>query len=259
MALPCRFSAIRSSLEASSSSLRAFSRRRGLRSWQPARPAAAQRSSCYLKELPLDLGQMVWFAETWAMQDVRRVWPCLVKPAQRYIACFETLAQLALLQATHSHIGGGRYSFSMPSGTDNSAAEAGINKLFTASWPLQVFVQLVASWAHAKNVLLQPTHLPGRYNDWAESPRAFRPPPGQSCALQPCQPCTSWKGHHTLPRRGTMAPRTSGCSRRACVTYGLLAGFRKPVWLATAPRARLLHLALQGFSAARIPGCDGRV
>ena len=73
--------------------------------------------------------QMVWFAETWTMQDVRRVWPCLVKPAQRYIACFETLAQLALLQATHSHIGGGRYSFSMPSGTDNSAAEAGINKL----------------------------------------------------------------------------------------------------------------------------------
>ena len=59
--------------------------------------------------------QMVWFAETWT-QDVRRVWPCLVKPAQRYIACFETLAQLALLQSTHSHIGGGRYSFSMPFG-----------------------------------------------------------------------------------------------------------------------------------------------
>ena len=29
-------------------------------------------------------------------------------------------------------------------------------------------MQLVASWAHAKNVLLQPTHLPGRYNDWAD-------------------------------------------------------------------------------------------
>ena len=88
----------------------------------------------------------VWFAETWTMQDVRRVWPCLSKPAQRYIACFETLAQLALLQATQSHIGGGRYSFSMLSGTDNSAAEAGINKMFTTSWPLQIFVQLVASW-----------------------------------------------------------------------------------------------------------------
>ena len=109
--------------------------------------------------------QVVWFAETWNMQDIRAVWPCLVKPAQRYIACFETLAQLALLQATHSHIGGGHYSFSMPSGTDNSATEASLNKLFTTSWPLQLFVQLTAFWAHAHNVLLQPTHVPGRCND----------------------------------------------------------------------------------------------
>ena len=85
-----------------------------------------------------------------------------------YIACFETLAQLALLQATHSHIGGGHYSFSMPSGTDNSATEASLNKLFTTSWPLQLFVQLTAFWAHARNVLLQPTHAPGRNNDWAD-------------------------------------------------------------------------------------------
>ena len=98
----------------------------------------------------------------------RAVWPCLVKPAQRYIACFETLAQLALLQATHSHIGGGHYSLSMPSGTDNSATEASLNKLFTTSWPLQLFVQLTAFWAHAHNVLLQPTHAPGRCNDWAD-------------------------------------------------------------------------------------------
>ena len=91
------------------------------------------------------------------MQDIRAVWPCMVKPAQRYIACFE-----ALLQATHSHIGGGHYSFSMPSGTDNSATEASLNKLFTTSWPLQLFVQLTAFWAHAHNVLLQPTHVPGR-------------------------------------------------------------------------------------------------
>ena len=44
--------------------------------------------------------QVIWFAKTWNMQDIRAVWPCLVKPGQRCIACFETLAQLALLQAT---------------------------------------------------------------------------------------------------------------------------------------------------------------
>ena len=45
---------------------------------------------------------------------VRSAWPCLTKPAQRYIA-FETLAQLALLQASHSRTGGSHYSFSLPS------------------------------------------------------------------------------------------------------------------------------------------------
>ena len=41
-------------------------------------------------------------------------------------------------------------------------------ELFTTSWPLQLFVQLTAFWAHARNVLLQPTHVPGRCNDWAD-------------------------------------------------------------------------------------------
>ena len=42
-------------------------------------------------------------------------------------------------------------------GTDNSATEASLNKLFATSGPLQLFVQLTAFWAHAHNVLLQPT------------------------------------------------------------------------------------------------------
>ena len=33
---------------------------------------------------------------------------------------------------------------------------------------LQLFLQLVATWAHAHNVHLQPTHVPGRLNDWAD-------------------------------------------------------------------------------------------
>ena len=79
------------------------------------------------------------------MKEIRSAWPCLTKPAQRYIACFETLAQLALLEAKHAHIGGGHCSFSMPSGADNLATEVGSNKLFSASWPWQLFLQLVGS------------------------------------------------------------------------------------------------------------------
>ena len=147
-------------------------RRRLSRATGPIKEGKAEQEALFNLSSSLNkrLGQVLptHSGRAWTMQDVRQVWPCLSKPAQHYIACFETLAQLALLQATHSHIGGGRYSFSMPSGTDNSAAEAGISKMFTTSWPLQIFVQLVASRAHAKNVLLQLTHLPGRCNEWAD-------------------------------------------------------------------------------------------
>ena len=40
--------------------------------------------------------QCAWFAEQWNICEIRDLWPALHKPAQRYIACFETLAQLAL-------------------------------------------------------------------------------------------------------------------------------------------------------------------
>ena len=39
------------------------------------------------------------------------------------------------------------HSVCIPTGTDNTVAEAGVKKLFTTPWPLQVFMQLVA-WAH---------------------------------------------------------------------------------------------------------------
>ena len=120
---------------------------------------------------------------------------CLVKPAQRYIAHFETLAQLALLQATHSHIGGGHYLFCMPSGTDNSATEA-------TSWPLQLFVQLTAFWAHAHNVLLQPTHVPGRCNDWADDLRSVgpvQPSPESRMRFSPASLAMSGRGIQLCP------------------------------------------------------------
>ena len=98
-----------------------------------------------------------------------QITPDKVRASQRPLTRTGIVPQpCALLQATHSHIGGGHYSFSMPSGTDNSATEASLNKMFTTSWPLQLFVQLTAFWAHARNVLLQPTHVPGRSNDWAD-------------------------------------------------------------------------------------------
>ena len=92
----------------------------------------------------------------------------LTKPAQRYIASFETLAQFALLQCTYRITGHRHLQVRVPSGTDNTATEAGINKLFTTKWPLSHFLKLIASWSHAHGVALQPTHIPGKKNTWAD-------------------------------------------------------------------------------------------
>ena len=54
------------------------------------------------------------------------------KEAQRYIACFETLAQLALMRIAWSCEGQSVRGICMPAGTDNTASEAGVNKLFTS-------------------------------------------------------------------------------------------------------------------------------
>ena len=99
-----------------------------------------------------------WFAETWDFHDVQQQWPCLTKEAQRNIACFETLAQLALTRIAWATEGQAVHGLCMPSGADNTASEAGVNKLFTTAWPLQIFVQLVAAWAykHKWSVLASP-------------------------------------------------------------------------------------------------------
>ena len=45
-----------------------------------------------------------WFSESWTMTEIRSHWPQLAKPAQPYIACFETLAQLALAMIAHRRL-----------------------------------------------------------------------------------------------------------------------------------------------------------
>ena len=52
-----------------------------------------------------------------------------------HIASFETLAQFALLQCTHHITGHSHLQINVPTGTDSTATEAGLNKLFTTLAP----------------------------------------------------------------------------------------------------------------------------
>ena len=112
--------------------------------------------------------QFLWFSETWHMTEVRKFWPSLTKSAQAYIACFETLAQLALAMLAFRRLQSKRFKFVLPSASDNTAAEAGVNKLFTTTEPLSQFLQQVAAWSARRNVQLAVTHLAGEKNQWAD-------------------------------------------------------------------------------------------
>ena len=56
----------------------------------------------------------------------------------------------------------------LASASDNTAAEAGIKRLFTASEPLSGFLKTVAEWSARTNVRLALTHLAGEKNVWAD-------------------------------------------------------------------------------------------
>ena len=111
---------------------------------------------------------VVWFSEMWSIQDLRLTWPFLTKKAQAYISSFEALAQFILLQAAYHRQHHKHATFCLPTGSDNSAAEATLNTLFSTTWPLCHFLRLAAGWAHRHGVALQVSHLPGELNDWAD-------------------------------------------------------------------------------------------
>ena len=109
---------------------------------------------------------LAWFAEAYTMEEIRAFWPFLTKDAQKYIACFETLAQLALAMTAQAHHGHSRLSLCLPTESDNTPTEGGVNKLFTTSWPLSQFLSLVASWSNG--LTIQVSHVAGAHNEWAD-------------------------------------------------------------------------------------------
>ena len=88
-------------------------------------------------------------SEQWDIREVRQRWPNLDKNAQAYIACFETMAQLALAMTAVSRMRAKHLRFVLPAASDNTAAESGVNRLFTTTdlEPLSGFPKIVAAWS----------------------------------------------------------------------------------------------------------------
>ena len=154
------------------------------------------------------------------MSEVRSVWPALQDTAQRYIACFETLAQLALAMLAHGTCSARLWSFTLPAASDNAPTEAGLDKLWSTAEPLRTFLKLAAAWAAKHHVDSQVTHLAGEKNTWADALSRNQP-----SVFRHRGTTTQIPSIHLLGRTGMrdsapawcrMVRRTQGCAASSC-------------------------------------------
>ena len=109
-----------------------------------------------------------WFSEQFTMQSLRHFLPNLEKDAQKYIGAFEVLAQLALLMMGNEMMLCESLPVCLPSSSDNTGAESGINKQLSTKEPTSTFLQLMSQYALQRNIHLLVSHIPGSSNSWAD-------------------------------------------------------------------------------------------
>ena len=88
---------------------------------------------------------------------------------QRDISCYEALAQLALLFVASRMWPSRRFNIRISSWSDNSGAESGVNKLFTTSYPLCIFLERLSLLSAICFAELDATHISGLSNEFADA------------------------------------------------------------------------------------------
>ena len=94
----------------------------------------------------------IWYSEIFTANEV-------LGSLQPYIGCFEALAQLALAQCSWQLLRSKHVRFVLPTASDNTSAESGLNKLFSTAEPLG---------AHLHRVQFEVEHLAGEKTAWAD-------------------------------------------------------------------------------------------
>ena len=117
-----------------------------------------------------------WFSLQFMLCDFpEQSWEIDRQDAQKNIACWELLAQTALLVMCIQLRRHRRFALCTRQCTENSPTEGALNKLFTTSTPLSKFVQVFACWASAGNVSVEVNHIPGEDNDLADGLSRAKP------------------------------------------------------------------------------------
>jgi hypothetical protein len=93
----------------------------------------------------------------------------VTKDMQKCIACFETLAQMATLFKFSRSSPGFRYPLRISSLTDNSGAEAGGNKFFSMTSPMNMFLEKLTLLCTFSGMELDRSHISGERNEEADA------------------------------------------------------------------------------------------
>lgn len=139
-------------------------------SGESAADACAHDSLCQIGGyVKLSNGELRWFSERWSFQDFRDMEIPISEDTQKDIVCYETLAQMALLFVITRLFPGSRVSLIIKSLSDNTGAEAGINKLFTTKFPLCLFLERLSLMSASTNSNLDVSHIAGPSNELADA------------------------------------------------------------------------------------------
>ena len=112
--------------------------------------------------------QISWFSQSWRVPDLSSLGVPLQVPAHQDITCYETLAQLGLILCLHSVVPLARWTVRLRTLSDNTGAEAGINKLYSSAFPLSVFLKRLSMLACMTGIELDVFHVPSEKNDDAD-------------------------------------------------------------------------------------------
>ena len=133
-----------------------------------AADACATGSTMQMGGFVEDRGQHFWFSEQFQVPDFIQLGLPMRTEAQKDIACYETLAQMALLYVFSKRFPHQRMKIILPTVSDNTSAESGVNQLFTTSEPLCFFLEKLGQLSSSLNVDMDTSHISGTDNSEAD-------------------------------------------------------------------------------------------
>ena len=133
-----------------------------------AADACATGSTCQIGGFIELEDSRLWFSERFTVADITALGLPMRLEAQKDIACYETLAQMALLHIFAFQYPHQRLRVILPTVSDNTSAEAGVNQLFITSEPLCFFLEKIGQLSSSLNVDMDTSHISGVDNVTAD-------------------------------------------------------------------------------------------